>query len=165
MTASDVGATPAYLFDALLTPNRSLPRAGFIAVMAAVTLISAGLGIYFTLHGAWPIFGFFGLDVLLLFLAFRLNYRSGRASEIVRLTPESLLVRRTDSRGRSREWRFNPFWLRVEIDEPVAHDSRLILASHGERLEIAAFLSPEERLDFANALRAALQGCRRAAVN
>ena len=78
----------AYLFDALLTPNRSLPRAGFIAVMAAVTLISAGLGVYFVLHGAWPVFRFFGLDVLLLFLAFRLNYRSGRASEIVRLTPD-----------------------------------------------------------------------------
>ncbi|MGD9538613.1 MAG: DUF2244 domain-containing protein [Alphaproteobacteria bacterium] len=161
LPVSDAGSAPAYLFDALLTPSRSLPRAGFIAVMAGVTLVSVGLGSYFVLHGAWPVFGFFGLDVALLYLAFRLSYRSGRSSEIVRLTPESLLVRRTDSRGKAREWRFNPFWVRVEIDEPESHDARLMLTSHGERLEIAAFLSPAERLDFAGALRAALQGCRR----
>jgi uncharacterized membrane protein len=161
-SAGEAASPPTCHFDALLTPNRSLPRAGFLAVMAVVILISVGLGTYFVLHGAWPIFGFFGLDVLLLYLAFRINYRTGRLTEIVRLSADSLLVRRTTMRGKTQEWRFNPFWVRVEVEAPDEHHSRLILASHGERLEIAAFLSPEERLDFANALRDALGQCRRA---
>lgn len=152
---------PTFLFDAVLTPNRSLPRAGFYTMMAAVTAISTGLGAWFVLHGAWPIFGFFGLDVLLLYVAFRWNYRAGRLTEIVRLTANELLVRRTSMRGRGVEWRFNPYWVRVEIDAEIKHGSPLTLASHGERIEIGAFLSPAERLDFANALKAALGECRR----
>lgn len=154
--------TPACFFDAVLTPNRSLPRAGFYAVMAAVMAISTGLGIWFILNGAWPVFGFFGLDVALLYLAFRLNYRAGRLTEIVRLTASELLVRRITARGQKREWRFNPAWVRVEIDAEAEQGSPLILASHGERVEIGAFLSPEERIEFANALKGALAAASRA---
>ena len=151
-----------YLFDALLTPNRSLPRAGFWAVMAAVIVVSTGLGAVFAMQGAWPILGFFGLDIALLYLAFRWNYRAGRLTEIVQLTSDALVVRRITARGQSREWRFNPHWVRVELDEAVGPHSTLHLASHGERLALGAFLSPEERLDFSNALRAALVACSRA---
>ena len=151
-----------YLFDALLTPNRSLPRAGFWAVMAAVIVVSTGLGAVFAMQGAWPIFGFFGLDIALLYLAFRWNYRAGRLTEIVQLTSDALVVRRITARGQSREWRFNSHWVRVELDEAVEPHSTLHLASHGERLALGAFLSPEERLDFSNALRAALVACSRA---
>jgi uncharacterized membrane protein len=163
-TAAAAKPAPAFLFDAILRPNRSLPRAGFCAVMAAVTAISAGLGIWFVAHGAWPVFGFFGLDVALLYLAFRWNYRAGQLTEIVRLTPGALVVRRITARGQSREWRFNPYWVRVEIDEPVEHDSVLTLASHGERVGVGAFLSPDERLDFANALKAALAASQRVEI-
>lgn len=163
MSAPDAAetATPAPLFDAILTPNRSLPRAGFLVLMAAVVAISTGLGTWFVLNGAWPIFGFFGLDAALLYLAFRWNYRAGRLTETVRLTPDELIVRRVTARGQRREWRFNPYWVRVEIDEPAEHGAPLMLASHGERVEVGAFLSPEERLEFARALEAALGDCRR----
>ena len=154
-------ATSPFLFDAVLTPNRSLPRAGFYAVMAAVGAISVGLGLWFVLNGAWPVFGFFGLDVALLYFAFRLNYRAGRLTEIVRLTAHELLVRRRTARGQMSEWRFNPAWVRIEFDAEAEAGATLVLASHGERVEIAAFLSPEERVDFANALKAALAAARR----
>jgi uncharacterized membrane protein len=156
-------ATP-FLFDAVLTPHRSLPRAGFWAVMAAVTVISTALGVVFLLQGAWPIFGFFGLDIALLYIAFRWSYRSGRLTETVRLAADELHVRRLSARGRAAEWRFNPYWVRVEIDEAAepGHGNPLALVSHGERIEIGAFLSPDERLEFANALKNALVECRRA---
>jgi uncharacterized membrane protein len=161
MTAAAGTAAP-FLFDAILTPNRSLPRAGFIALMAVVTVLSLGLGTFFLFQGAWPVFGFFGLDVALLYLAFRVNYRAARLTETVRLTPEALVVRRTSARGRSEEWRFNPFWVRLEVEDAEHGLDRLTLASHGERVTLAAFLSPEERLAFADALRAALDAARRA---
>ena len=148
------------LFDAVLTPNRSLPRAGFYAVMAVFGGASFAFGLAFYLMGAWPVAGFLGLDLALLWLAFRLSYRSGRLTEIVRLTYHSLTVRRILPSGRAREWRFQPYWLRVEIDDPPQSHSPLTLTSHGRRLTIAAFLTADERLALGRALGAALRKLR-----
>lgn len=152
---------PAPLFDAILAPHRSLGPRGFLIVMIGVSAISFTAGIVFLLKGAWPIFGFFGLDVLLVYLAFRASYRSARLYETVRLTGDTLEVRRMTPSGRQTEWRFQPNWLRVEMDDPPEHDSELVLTSHGQRVAIGAFLTAEERLDFAKSLRDALADWRR----
>ena len=144
------------LFDAVLAPNRSLGRAGFIAVMAGVIVVSVGLGTYFLLQGAWPVFGFFGLDIALLYLAFRLSYRSGRLRETIRVTADEVVVRRIAPNGRTTEWRFNPYWLRVALDEPVEHESQITLTSHGRSIIVGPFLAPEERASLVKALREAL---------
>ena len=144
------------LFDAVLAPNRSLGRAGFLAVMACVVVVSVGLGTYFLLQGAWPVFGFFGLDIALLYLAFRLSYRSGRLRETIRVTADEVVVRRIAPNGRTTEWRFNPYWLRVSLDDPVEHHSQITLTSHGRSLVIGQFLAPEERASLVKALREAL---------
>ena len=144
------------IFDAELAPNRSLGRAGFIAVMAGVIVISIGLGVFFLLQGAWPVLGFFGLDIALLYLAFRLSYRSGRLRETIRVTADEVVVRRIAPNGRTTEWRFNPYWLRIALDEPVEHHSQITLTSHGRSLVIGLFLAPEERASLVAALRSAL---------
>ena len=150
------GLASPVLFDAVLAPNRSLGRVGFVAVMAGVIVVSVGLGTYFLLQGAWPVFGFFGLDIVLLYLAFRLSYRSGRLRETIRVTADEVVVRRIAPNGRTAEWRFNPYWLRVALDEPVEHDSQITLTSHGRSLVIGPFLAPEERASLVKALRDAL---------
>ena len=144
------------LFDAVLAPNRSLGRAGFIAVMAGVIVISVGLGVFFLLQGAWPVLGFFGLDIALLYIAFRLSYRSGRLRETIRVSADEVVVRRIAPNGRTMEWRFNPYWLRVTLDDPVEHHSQIILTSHGRSIVIGPFLAPEERTSLVRALRDAL---------
>ena len=144
------------MFDAVLAPNRSLGRAGFVAVMAGVIVVSVGLGTHFLLQGAWPVFGFFGLDIALLYLAFRLSYRSGRLRETIRVTADEVVVRRILPNGRATEWRFNPYWLRVALDDPVEHHSQITLTSHGRSLIVGPFLAPEERASLVKALRAAL---------
>lgn len=169
MTSSDTTAprpadAPAPLFDAILAPHRSLGPRGFLIVMFGVSAISFTAGIVFLLKGAWPIFGFFGLDVLLVYLAFRASYRSARLYETVRLTDDSLEVRRVTPSGRQTEWRLQPNWLRVELDDPPKHDSELVLTTHGERVAIGAFLTPEERVNFAKSLRAALTAWRQRPV-
>ena len=146
----------AVIFDAVLAPSRSLGRMGFVAVMAGVIVVSVGLGTYFLLQGAWPVFGFFGLDIALLYLAFRLSYRSGRLREFVRVTGDEVAVRRVAPNGRTTEWRFNPYWLRVALDDPVEHHSQITLSSHGRSLVIGEYLAPEERASLVRALRAAL---------
>ena len=145
-----------YLFDAVLQPNRSLPPIGFYIVIACVGVVALGLGIMFLMVGAWPIFGLYGLDIALLYWALKSNYRSGRMYETVRLTQDTLTVERVDTRGRQSRWQFQPHWLRVHMDDPPEHESQIRLQSHGRTIIIGSFLSPEERLDFAQALQEAL---------
>ncbi|HLI10139.1 MAG TPA: DUF2244 domain-containing protein [Alphaproteobacteria bacterium] len=149
-------------FDAVLMPHRSLSPTGFWLLMALISGISFVSGMFFVLRGAWPVTGYFGLDVLLIYLAFKASYRSARLYETIRLTEDALVVERVAPSGRLQRWSFQPYWLRVEIDDPPEHDSALVLTSHGRELTIGAFLTPEERLEVARALRDALDRCRNA---
>ena len=156
---SDHAGEPV-LFDAILTPYRSLSPRGFAILMGTAGLIGFAFGAGFIALGAWPIFGFCGLEWLLFYVFFRLNYRAARLQERIRMTAQAVTVERKDPRGRVQSWSFQPYWLRVELDDPPAHESQLARASHGRRLTIGTFLSPVERQELARALRAALAGAR-----
>lgn len=147
---------PALLFDAVLRPHRSLSATGFLILMLVFSGVSFVAGLSFLLRGAWPVFGFFGLDVLAIYVAFKFSYRSGRLFETVQLTESELLVTRVQPSGRARRWTFQPNWLQVRMDSPPQHHSQLTLSSHGNFLTIGSFLTPEERHEVANALRVAL---------
>lgn len=147
-------------FDATLHPNRSLNPFGFRLLMAIAGASMLIIGVLFMVAGAWPVLGFCGLEFLLLYGAFKLNYRAAWAYERVRLTENRLEVQRYSPRGEVGRWDFEPTWLQVSIDDPPRHDSQLTLRSHGRSLVIGAFLSPDERRDFANALRAAIRAWR-----
>jgi uncharacterized membrane protein len=147
----------AAAFEAVLSPNQSLSRNGFIGVMLAVSSVSAAMAAGFWLAGAWPVAGFLGLDVLLVYAAFRACRRAGRRRELIRLDRSGLHVRRVEPDGDASDWRFEPYRVRVQMDDPPRRDSRLTLAEHGRRLVIGLFLTPEERLDLARALEAALR--------
>lgn len=151
----DDAAGPS-LFDAVLYPNRSLPNAGFMAVMGVVIAVNLMLGSYFFSVGAWPVLAFCGLDILIVWLAFKLSYRQGRLRERVRVTPGEMLVARVMPSGHEARWRLQPAWTRVDIDRPVGHESQVRVVSKGETLILGAFLSPEERARFAEALSGAL---------
>jgi uncharacterized membrane protein len=156
MTALPVGPQEDTRFSALLTPHRSLEPKGFMVLMGAVCLVSFGTGLVFSMLGAWPVIGFMGLDVALIYIAFRLNYRAARLYETVDLTRDALTVTRVEPSGKAHVWNFNPYWVRVRLEERIGRSSELSLASHGDRLVLATFLSDPEREDFAQALSTAL---------
>jgi uncharacterized membrane protein len=116
----------------------------------------------FFIAGAWPVMGFFGLDVLLVYIAFKVSYRSAAAYEQVTMTPSTLTVRKVSHRGKVAEWTLNPVWVRLqrEANEEFGIE-RLFLVSHGRRLPVATFLGPNEKASFASALSAALGEARR----
>jgi uncharacterized membrane protein len=144
------------VFDARLTPHRSLSPRGFIVLMSLICAINFAAGLIFFLAGAWPVIAFLGIDVLLIYLAFRINYRRAKMYETLRLTRSDLTVHRVDPRGEVKSWSFQPAWLQVLIDDPPGHDSQLTLRSHGRSLVIGRFLTADERQDLAKALRRAL---------
>jgi uncharacterized membrane protein len=145
-------------FTAVLTPHRSLSRQGFIALMAVVIAINFGAGTVFTMMGAWPVAPFAGLDVLLIWWAFKRNYADGRKAEHIEVTPHELILERFAHGKATGNQRFVRPWVRVELDEDREREliGRLFLRSHGKRTEIGGFLAPEERKSLAQALNAAL---------
>jgi uncharacterized membrane protein len=150
------------IFSARLTPHRSLGRAGFLVLMLLFGAVSFVAGILFWIVGAWPVFGFFGLDVLLLYWAFRLNYRAARVCEEIVVTASELTVRKIGARGPVAEWTFNPLWTRLDREEHAEYGlERLFLVSRGRKLPVASFLGPDEKADFAAALAAALGEAKR----
>ncbi len=162
MTVDNAPDLEPTIFSATLTPHRSLGRVGFIVLMVLFGGISFVTGMLFLVVGAWPVFGFFGLDVLLLYWAFRLNYRHAEAYEQVTVTSSELKVRKVSHRGRVREWVLNPLWVRidkVELDDFGI--DRLFLISRGKKLTIASFLGPDEKASFAKELGHALSEARR----
>jgi uncharacterized membrane protein len=158
----DPDAAQPELFSALLTPHRSLNRTGFLVLMGFLSAVSFAAGVAFWLMGAWPVFGFFGLDVLAIYWAFRINFRRAKATEEISVTASELRVRRVGHRGDVAEWVLNPLW--VQLDQKIDAEfgiERLYLVSKGRRLAIASFLGPDEKASFAKALAAALQAARR----
>lgn len=150
------------IFSARLTPHRSLNRTGFLVVMAFVSVVSFAAGVAFLLMGAWPVFGFFGLDVLAIYWAFKISFRRAKACEEIRMTSSELHVRRISHRGDVVEFTFNPLWVQLDRREHAEFGiERLYLVSKGRRIAIASFLGPEEKASFSKALTAALQAARR----
>ena len=150
------------LFSAIITPHRSLTGTGFLIVMMLVGGFSFVAGMVFFLLGAWPVVGFLGLDVLLVYWAFKANYRAAAAHEEVTVTPSELRLRRVSHRGEVVEWTLNPIWTKLDRETNEEFGLlKLFLVSRGRKFPVAGFLSPKERESFAAALSAALGEARR----
>ena len=145
------------LFEAVLSPHRSLGRTGFVILMSIATAVTIAHMAVFAVAKAWPVLGFFGLDLALLFGAFWLSYRSGRAREFVAVSRTDLTVRKVAPSGRSVEYRFNPFWARFNVarhDEIGITDMRV--SGQGRQTDVGSFLNPGDKESFASAFQRAL---------
>lgn len=142
-------------FQVVLYPNRSLGDKGFALLMGLIVLVSALVGAGFALVGAWPVTGFLGLDVLLLYLAFRWNFRDSSRADFIQLDENGLSVRRIMPNGKAKEWHFETAWVQVVIEK-----KHLLLRSHGKALMIGPYLTSEERSSLADALREAIRARR-----
>ncbi|WP_372529339.1 DUF2244 domain-containing protein [Parvularcula marina] len=145
-----------FAFHALLTPNRSLSWEGFRQVMAVVIAVNVMNALIYFTAGAWPVAFFCGIDIFIVWLAFKLSYVQGRRHERIMLTDDALWVSRVLPSGHETRWKLNPFWVRVEIDRPIEHESQMRLIEKGKTLIVGSFLSPKERGEVADALSAAL---------
>ncbi len=142
--------------DAVLRPHRSLSGAAFRVMLAALVAANALVAAVFWIGGAYPVAGFLGLDVLALWLAFRANYRAGRAEQRVRVARDCVYVFAVDPSGSEAHWALNPIWARVES----GGDGVRVFAAGGF-IQLGAFLAPSERESFAAALGAALSRARK----
>ena len=150
------------VFTATIVPHRSLSAKGFSLLMGFVGVIGLATSIPFYLMGAWPVLGFMGLDIILIYIAFRASYASARAYEQIILTRLELLFRVVSWRGHQREVRFNALWTRIEREEhPEFGTERVTIVQGRQREDVAACLGRAERGDFADAFEQALASAKR----
>jgi uncharacterized membrane protein len=152
------GAKP--FFEAVVRPHRSLNAFGFRLLMAVLIVANGAFGIVMLMQGAWPVTGFMGLDVLGVYIAFRLSYAQTAAFERITIADNHLTIARVDRRGRAYEWRCPSYWANVGYDKENDERGILTVGSHGRRIEIGGFLHPEERAGLAQQLRDALARAR-----
>jgi uncharacterized membrane protein len=148
------------LLDQVLRPSPPLSPRILFRIVIVVALLNLAFALFFLLRGAWPIAPFMGLDVVALAWAFRASTVAAQREEHVTLTPSLLSIARRIPKKPVRAWSFNPYWVRVEMDDPPEHGSQLTLWSHGKFLRIGQFLAPEERARFAERLKSALRSAR-----
>ena len=142
-----------------LRPYVSLSRSGFLIVMGFVSVVSFATGIFFATLGAWPVLGFYGLEVVLLYAAFRWTYFRARRCESIEITPERVSIVKISETGHQEKWQCHPYWLKLELSPPE-HSAEeigpLVMSSRGEYIRIGDFLAPEERQALYPELRSAL---------
>ena len=159
---SDADPAGQVLFAARLRPHRSLTKRQFHWLLVAVASVSFAATLPFVIMGAWPVAGFMGLDVLLVYVAFRANFRAARAYEDVEVTVLELMLAKVSPKGARAEWRFNPSWVRLERRDHVEFGTqRLDLVARADRIEVASFLGPDAKGRFADDLGRALAQARR----
>jgi uncharacterized membrane protein len=150
------------LFATTIRPHQSLGRAGFRVMMALFGGLSFVVSLTFVRMGFWPVAGFFGLDVLALYLALKTSFRRGRSFEEVVVTRLEVLLARVTHRGKRAEWRFNPLWTRLHkrVDDEFGLQA-LALTSRGQRVAVARDASPAVRERVADGLTRALTEAKR----
>ncbi len=153
----------AVRYSVVLRPHRSASAGAVRTIICLVALTWCLVGMVFAAVGAWPVAPFLGLEVVLLYGAFRLSAHAGNALEAINLTDTALTVRRVNFWGKQKKFSFPPHWLQVNFDEPPSNLSLLELRSHGNSLVIGMFLQPRERSELARVLRRELTRLTRSA--
>lgn len=144
------------IFEALLYPHRSLSERGFLILTIGTVAIISIYGTLFLILGAWPIFGLLGAEWLLFWWLFRTHFRGDQRAERIRLYPDRLVLQQIDPKGNVAERSFEPYWLQVILAERGFENPALLLRSHGQAVEIGAFLGAAERRQFAEQLQTVL---------
>lgn len=145
------------VFAATIRPHQSLSRTGFRAVMAGLCFVSVVVSVWAWRMGFWPIAGFFGLDMLGIYLALKISFRRGSSFEEVMISQIEILLARVSHRGERREWRFNPLWTKlISVDDEEFGLLRLTLVSRRQEVVVARDAGPEERARVADGLSRAL---------
>jgi len=150
---------PLYM-DAVITLNRSLSPAGFKVLFGVIVAFNVVFAIFLLVIGAWPAPIFMGLDVALVWLAFRASFRAAERAERVQVSAEVVTVTHEDGTRRRTVWTSPTAFTRVDVEELGEDERRVRLRLSGRAFTVAKSLSHPERCAFAAALQEAIRSAR-----
>ena len=125
--------------------------------MFVLGIISFIAGITFMLKGAWPVFGFFGLDVLLVYLFFKINFKSGKKKEIIILTENQLIIEFYNEKKISETHYLDANWLKINLTKFKNEISKLKISSKNKSVIVGSFLRYKEKKNIVKSLKTALR--------
>ena len=109
------------------------------------------------LKGAWPVFGFFGLDVLLVYIFFKINFKSGKKKEVITLTKNKLIIKIYNSEKTFKTFKLDSNWLKINLIKLKNHTNKLQISSKNKSIIIGSFLRYQEKIDVIYSLEKALK--------
>ncbi len=142
-----------YYLDIKIYPNQSLTPKGLLLLMFLITIPASFIGITFFILGAWPVLGFMGLEVLLIYIAFKVLFYKNKFYEHIILDKEKLSIFFKKQNNTITKIELEPTWLQVQIENIYESEDMLTISSHGKKIILANFLIPEERVKLAKKIR------------
>ena len=136
-------------FKRVARRNNSLSSTGRLAAFALIFIVSIGIAAAFATFGAWLILPFAGLEMLVLFVAFRYMERHAADYELIEIDGDTVKVE-WESGNNLLSGAFNRHWAQVVVN---GDGSRLALRSHGRELEIGRYMTDGQRLELARTLK------------
>jgi len=141
-----------------LAPNRSLDSHGTKVVFAVVAcgfllpiipFIGSPIGTTLTI--------FSGLTFYLFLTLLQRNFQQGSTFEEILISKDKIIVVHQEKNKEQMTWECNPYWTKVHLDiNNPKLKNYLTLAGKGRRIELGAFLSPDERLELRDKIQNAL---------
>jgi len=143
-------------FTLVARRNNSLSSTGCNLVVGSLATISLVISLAFALRGAWMIVPFAGLEVLVVYLAFRCLERHAGDFESLSIQDDRVLIVRRE-RGEVSRHEFNRYWAQVVL-QPSRWGGQVVLAlrSHGRQVEFGRHLTEEQRVEAARTIRTRL---------
>lgn len=141
-------------FSLVARRNNSLSSTGRLAVFVFIFVVSVGIALAFALLGAWLILPFAGLEMLVLYLAFRYVDRHAGDYERIAIDGDRVELEFREG-GATRRHELNRRWAQLVTS---GDGRRLALRSHGREIEIGRHLNAEQRQKTARQLKQQLHG-------
>ncbi len=142
-----------YYLDIKVYPKQSLTYKGLLFLMLFITIPASYIGISFYIIGAWPVLGFMGLEIIFIYIAFKVLFNRNGSYEHILLDKTKLKIFYKSKKEVIKEVEIEPTWLKVKIEDIYKNKNVLTLSSHGKKIVLGSFLIPEERQKLAKEIR------------
>ena len=155
MVSSTVDSEKNWRF--VLRPNRSLTWRQTQLAFAVLAVVCLSIASAFALAGFWPVLPFAGAELLAVGAGMYVCALSGRKTEVVRVSGNTIAVEKGRERCTER-WEFQRGWATIRLQSPRVrwYPTRLVIASHGKEVQLGGFLNDSERSRLAGELRRAV---------
>lgn len=133
--------------------NNSLSSGGRSLVLGSLAVVVLAISLGFALNGAWLVFPFAGLDILVVYLAFRYVEQRAGDYECLAFNDDNIIVER-QCKGKTERFEFNRHWVQVVFTEARGGErGRLLLRSHGKEVAFGIHLTGERLAAVARRLK------------
>jgi len=134
-------------------PNNSLSQKGFYILMIFITLPSLFIGGMFFFMGAWPVLGFMGLELILIYIFFKILFYKNNFYEHITLDKRKFNIHYSNKNKIFNTIALEPTWLKVNIENK---NKTLVITTHGKTIELGKCLALKEKTNLAETIKSAL---------